>query len=261
MAGLESVAWLIPSALEPSAFGWLVLISAGTSMITAVTGVGGGATLLVFMINMMPPMAVIPVHGVVQLGSNGGRVAVMWRHIRWTIVGGFTLGCIVGSAVGGQVVLNIPADWLKIIVGVFIFLSCWTKLTLSFLKRGSNIVLGAVTSFLAMFVGVTGSFVIAALRPTLANKFELLGTMAAVMGVQHLTKAVVFGLFGFAFVDWAGLIVLMILSGFIGTLCGRLILGKIPDGIFDVMLKWVITLMALNIIYSGVSSLWLANVG
>jgi hypothetical protein len=36
-------------------------------------GIGGGAALLAVMASLVPPAALIPVHGVVQVGSNLGR--------------------------------------------------------------------------------------------------------------------------------------------------------------------------------------------
>lgn len=73
--------WL-PEGLDASIAAALLACSLLGSMITAGLGAGGGLLLLVMMAMWVPPVAVIPVHGLVQLGSNAGRAGMTWRHIR-----------------------------------------------------------------------------------------------------------------------------------------------------------------------------------
>jgi uncharacterized membrane protein YfcA len=223
---------------------------------TAMMGVGGGAVMIAIMANLMPPIAVIPVHGTVQLGSNLGRVWTMHQHIRWPLVGWFALGCLLGSLLCGQIAVSIPAHWLKLIIGSFILYSCWLPMRTRLAGGRSGVLLGAITAFVAMFVGVTATFVIATLRNTLPDRMQLVGTMAALMAVQHALKALVFGLFGFAFADWLGLVVLMIITGFIGTLIGKRVLDRVPNEHFASGLKLVLTLLALKLLWDGVQA-WL----
>ncbi|WP_255856540.1 sulfite exporter TauE/SafE family protein [Marinobacterium rhizophilum] len=252
---MELLDWLRPDGLAQGEFLFLIAISALTSAMTAMMGVGGGAVLIAVMANIMPPVAVIPVHGTVQLGSNLGRVLTMQQHIRWPLVGWFALGCLLGSVLGGQIAVSIPTHWLKLIIGSFILYSCWLPLRTRLGGGRSGILLGAVTAFVGMFVGVTATFVIATLRNTLPERMELVGTMAALMAVQHALKALVFGLFGFAFFDWLGLVLLMIITGFAGTLLGKKALERTPSEYFSRGLKLVLTLLALKLLWDG-ASLW-----
>ena len=71
----------IPDGLSPAVAVALLLVSLLTSMITASMGAGGGVILLMVLSLCMPPLAVIPVHGMVQMGSNAGRSLMTWRHI------------------------------------------------------------------------------------------------------------------------------------------------------------------------------------
>ena len=50
----------------------LIAASALTSFITAAFGLSGGVTILALMAILLPPAALIPVHGAVQIGSNVG---------------------------------------------------------------------------------------------------------------------------------------------------------------------------------------------
>lgn len=72
-----TLAGLLPPDFGPLLSGLLVLVSFGTSLITAAFGIGGGAVLLALLAALMPPAALIPVHGAVQFGSNVFRAALM----------------------------------------------------------------------------------------------------------------------------------------------------------------------------------------
>lgn len=75
----------------------LVLSSVFTSMITASLEAGGGLLLLLLMALWLPPAALVPVHGMIQLGSNGGRVLLTWRSIDWRLIAAFAPGVLVGA--------------------------------------------------------------------------------------------------------------------------------------------------------------------
>ena len=74
---------LFPPAMSLLDLGLLVAASLVTSFITAAFGIGGGVVLLVFLALVLPPAALIPVHGIVQLGSNAGRACIMLKEVVW----------------------------------------------------------------------------------------------------------------------------------------------------------------------------------
>src|SRR5215813_6345465 len=59
----------------------LMTASLVTSFIGVFTGAAGGIVLLGLMATVMPPLALIPVHTVVMLGSGMTRTMIMWRHV------------------------------------------------------------------------------------------------------------------------------------------------------------------------------------
>jgi uncharacterized membrane protein YfcA len=79
---LIEVDWagLLPNELAPWVAILLLVVSAFTSLISAAFGLGGGLVLLAMMATVMPAAALVPVHGVVQIGSNFGRALVMLRR-------------------------------------------------------------------------------------------------------------------------------------------------------------------------------------
>ena len=81
----------IPADISQLDFFLLTLASLVTSFMTAAFGIGGGVVLIVVMALLVPPAALIPVHGIIQLGSNGGRVAIMAKDVVWRPMMPFTL--------------------------------------------------------------------------------------------------------------------------------------------------------------------------
>ena len=208
----------------------MIAASAGTSFITAAFGIGGGVLLLAIMGILMPADALIPIHGIVQIGSNAGRVAIMMRHVAAGVLLPFCLGSLAGAALGGSLAVQLPPSILKIGLGVFILISVWKKTAVS-AGLGSIVAVGAFSSFLTMFFGATGSFVSAMVKTLRLGRLEHVATHSACMTAQHTIKVLAFGLLGFAYSPYAGFIAAMIISGFIGTLIGRKVLTKMQTPI------------------------------
>ena len=118
---------LIPADLGAGAAAVLLIASLVTSFITAAFGIGGGAILLAILALLLPPAALIPVHGVVQIGSNLGRATVMISDVRWTIVAPFAAGAAAGVALGGLVAVQLPPGAVQIGVGAFIVWSVFFR--------------------------------------------------------------------------------------------------------------------------------------
>ncbi|MCH1554221.1 MAG: hypothetical protein L7S45_06490, partial [Luminiphilus sp.] len=80
------------------------------------------------------------------------------------------------------------------------------------------------------------------------DRHELAGTMAASVGTMNLFRIVLFTGLGFTWTEWVLPLVLMIGAGFIGTRLGLLLLGRIPEATFQLILKGVLTLLAIMMI-------------
>ncbi|MGI9435701.1 MAG: TSUP family transporter, partial [Geminicoccaceae bacterium] len=215
------MSWLQPEGISVLATMMLVIGSAATSFLTAAAGIGGGVALLAIMAPLLPVATLIPLHGVIQIGSNTGRMLIMLRDVRLVVFLPFVIGSVVGSALGGAVVMQLPPAILQIALGVFILWSAWFKPSgppASHLTIGLT---GGVSSFLTMFFGATGMFVAAMLKTLNMDRLAHVATHAACMSAQHGVKVLTFGLLGFAYAPYLPFIILMIFSGFLGTLLGK----------------------------------------
>ncbi|SMF46698.1 Sulfite exporter TauE/SafE [Tistlia consotensis] len=247
---------LLPPDVSVWLFVLLAVVSFFTSGMTAAMGLGGGVALLAVMASVLPPAALIPVHGVIQLGSNVGRAVVQRRYVVWTLVLPFVIGSLIGAFVGGQTVVTLPGWLLKSVVGLFVLYATWApKLKLGDLKPAAFGLGGAIATFLTMFVGASGPFVGALLAPKPIDRLQMVGTFAVCMTLQHGLKILAFGLLGFAFAPWIGLIAAMVATGFLGTLAGTRLLHRLPEATFRLAFKWLMTVLAAELLISTAWSL------
>ncbi|MEM9900688.1 MAG: sulfite exporter TauE/SafE family protein [Pseudomonadota bacterium] len=241
-----------PEMLSPQAAAGLIAASVLTSFVTASLGLGGGILLLSIMASLLPPAALIPVHGLVQLGSNAGRAALLFRRVAWTLLPAFAGGSLVGVALGGLLAVDLPAGLVQIGVGLFVLFSVLSAPPAWFGRQA--FATGATSSFLTMFFGATGPFVATYLKVRRLERHSHVATHAAFMTLQHSLKVVVFGLLGFAFGPWALLIVAMIAAGLVGTYLGRIVLTRMSDRGFRRALDLLLVVIALRLIWIGATS-------
>lgn len=253
MGLLES---LLPPSIEPAAGLLLVLSSVVTSMITASLGAGGGLLLLVLMALWLPPAALIPVHGMIQLGSNGGRVLLTWRSIDWRLIAAFAPGVVAGALLAAWLLVELPVWLWQSSIAAFVLYLCWgPRLPTVVVGMPGTFVAAALTSFASMFVGATGPLVAAFVKQIHSDRFATVATFAAAMTLQHAPKALVFGFAGFVFRDWLAFIAAMIAAGLAGTWIGVHLLRRISDHRFAFILNIVLTLLALRLLWQAAAEL------
>lgn len=249
---------IMPVAID-SASVWLLVIAAGfTSAMTAALGIGGGVLLLAIMALILPPAAIIPVHGVVQLGSNANRALMTLAHINLRVIVWFAPGVIVGALLGSLLLIELPIALVQLCIALFILLLCWgPPIPKVATGRVGTLLASVATTFVSLFVGATGPLVAAFVKQqSEGDRLSTVATFAAAMTLQHAPKAIVYGAAGFAFRDWLGLMVLMIASGAIGTWAGLKYLRRATDRRFSQVYNILLTLLALRLAWAGLS-VWL----
>ena len=239
---------LLPSGVSPFVALLLVAVSFVTSALSAAFGLGGGVAMLGALAGSVQPSVIVAVHAIVQIGSNLGRTIVQRAHVLWPVTVRFVLGSLIGIALGATAFVAIPERAFMALLGAFILTMAWIpKPAIPGLERAGVVVGGIVSSFATMFVGATGPFVNAILKAIGADRKQMVATQAMCMTIQHTLKAVAFGLIGFSFTEWLPLVVAMIASGFAGTLLGTRLLDKMSEATFALVLKGLLTLIALDL--------------
>lgn len=247
---------LLPDGLSLTAAAIVIFSSFFTSALTASFGLGGGLALLAIMGALMPPAAVIPVHGVAQLGSNTSRLILQWNSVVWPIVLWFMAGSILGAAVGARLYVEIPEWLLKALIGAFVLATVYGPKPKGFSPGGKTyFATGAASALLSMFVGATGPIAAAMFGVARLDKLKTIATHAGAMAAQHALKSVAFGFVGFAYADWAAIIVAVIAAGFLGAAAGTRMLNKMPEEKFRKGFRLMLTFFGCYLIGTAVFSL------
>ena len=80
-----------------SLFNFLILCLSSfvTSTITASFGLGGGALLILIMVNILNPLVIIPIHAVIQISSNSTRALMLRKNINYQFITPFIIGSLI----------------------------------------------------------------------------------------------------------------------------------------------------------------------
>ena len=255
---MNSVIEFLIAGTDLSIAGFFVLcfVSLLGSLIAGALGLGGGALVLATMANLLPPTALVPIHGVVQLGSNLSRALLSWRETLMSIVTPFFIGTILGAAIGAQFVVALPKSWLQLVLAAFILVSTWLpNLQSRSASKVKFFFVGVLTTIVTMFVGGTGVLVGSFVAPACPERHQFVSTHSVVMTLQHGLKIITFVLLGFAFGPYMALLIGLVSFSFIGSYAGKLLLNRLPERIFRVALKATLTVLALQLLYSALGQI------
>ncbi len=253
---MESLAQFIPEAVPLWAAVLVVFSSFFTGAITAAFGLGGGLALLAVMSAVFPAAAVVPVHGAAQAGANAGRFYFQRKEVVWPIVLWFSLGGLIGAAIGGRLAVETPVWLLRGGVGAFVIWTLWGPKLKGFAPGAKTyFAVGVVTGVLTMFFSATGPIVAAMLSATALGRLNIVATHAAAMVIQHIMKITAFGLLGFAYGEWAWLLGAILLSGFAGTYMGTHYLRAMPEETFRKGFRTILTVVAVYLIAAALMEL------
>ena len=112
---------------EVAALGAAVFL---TATLSSIVGMAGGMTLLAVMLQWLDPLIVLPLHGAIQLVSNGSRTLIQREHVDWSVVWRFALPLLPAGVLGLAVAQALPRGLLRAAIGVLVVgmtLQLWRK--------------------------------------------------------------------------------------------------------------------------------------
>jgi len=232
----------------------LIAAAFATSTISGILGMAGGVTLLGVMTALMPARDVVPLHGAVQLVSNGTRTLAFLRHVRWSLFGAYAPGFALGIGAGTLLASGLELKGFRLGIGLFLVaFVVWRRKAprLRNLPRWTYVVVGLVSGLLALFVGATGPFIAPFfLRDDLAKE-EVIGTKAACQALGHVLKFPAFVSLGYAYEAHLGLLAALSVAVVLGTLFGKRVLGQMKNATFVKLFEAVLVALAVYLIASG----------
>jgi uncharacterized membrane protein YfcA len=229
-----------------------------TAMLSAVVGMAGGITLLGVMLLFMDPLEAIPLHGAIQLASNGSRTWIQREHVRWDILVRYAAPLIPMGLIGLAIAQRLEPQGLKAVIGVFVLLATWSPRLLLLGQHPDRLdpqrrflALGALAGVLNVTIGATGPLIAPFFLGLGLSRFALVGTKAACQTLGHLVKIALFGAVGFAFAAFVPLLALLIPLVVVGTWVGSRLLRGVDERTFVWLYRGVLTLIALRLVASA----------
>ena len=235
----------------------LGLIALLTSMLSAVTGVGGGVLLLSGLTLYLPPQAIVPIHGVIQTWSCGVRLALFWQQVHWRLIPPFLFGMAPGAALGGFILHEISVinpSWMLIFIAIVILGSVVGLRTNpnsepSTPKYNGLRTLGFVCGCLSVLAGSTGPLVSTALLKRHIMKEAHVATKAFLQGMTHLIKIPIYAyVVDFEFAQYFPELAVMVAFVVAGTRLGKGLLRFVPVEVFSKGLRVLLFLAATRIL-------------
>ncbi|MDO5091443.1 MAG: sulfite exporter TauE/SafE family protein [Cardiobacteriaceae bacterium] len=229
---------------------WLVILNFLTSTMTAVIGIGGGMILIAFMPFFLPPSAIIPVHATTQLASNLSRAWFGRRHVLFPPLAQYAAGNVLGMVAGFWLIGQVNLDDAPLYISIYILLNVWVP---PFQRAMGHIehfsVIGFVQTVLALFVGVTGPMNVPLLMKRSDDHHAVVSTAAAMMVFAHLGKVVVYGWYGFAWMEYAPLLAALVAASVAGSWAGVRLRQRLRMDFLRPLLKYVLTALACYAIW------------
>lgn len=237
-----------------------------TSVLSAIVGMAGGITLLAVMLLFLPPLVAIPLHGVIQLCSNGTRALHWRRHLNWNIVGAGALLLLPMGLLGVMLAQALPEAGVRAAIGTFVLLATWAPGALLLgahperaRPRRRFLLLGGVCGFLNVTIGATGPLIAPFFLNLGLSRKALVGTKAAFQSCGHLAKIIIYGGVGFAFDEHLPLLAGSLLAVVAGTWVGSRILARTSERFFVWLYKAVLTVIALRLLFAEIARVFLTS--
>jgi uncharacterized protein len=162
--------------------------------IVSTIGGGGGALLLVPLVGfIVGTQAVAPITTLATLMAGGGRAFLFWKDIDWSVAKWGLPGAILGGFLGAALFSSAPAEWLQIIVGLYLASTIF-QYRLGHKERTFKVArwwffpAELVVGFLDGLVGAVGPVMNTLYLNARVTKERMVGTKTAVSLPTHLVK-------------------------------------------------------------------------
>lgn len=225
----------------------LGFFSTFTALVTAVAGLGGGMLLLALMAQLFAPSILIPLHGVAQLFSNSNRGIIHRTTLKWSYLRSFVFGSFIGAFACVPLVVFVDPYVGALGVGCFILLITWFPTWLN-ASRLPPILSGGLSSGLGVLFGATGPLAMSAHPKACWSKEEIVGNHGAAMAFQHGFKVIAYLVVGVQLYAYIPHIAVLFVGAWFGTFVGTRLLSKLSDDRFKIVLKWMLTVLAVRLI-------------
>jgi len=156
----------------------IVVAAIATAALSAVAGAGGGVVLLVVILQFVGPIVAIPVHGVVQLVSNGTRTLTLREDAEPAVLGWYLPLLVPATVIGYLIADGIPREAGRAGIAVFALVAVWWPAATAWLAPSPG---GRRRFVLAAAGVVVGTRYLRRLDPVMLGRlFQIAATAGAI---------------------------------------------------------------------------------
>ena len=167
----------------------------------------------------------------------------------------FSLGATLGALAGALVFFSLPETALRVGLPLILLLMVWVPPSIWLRDRRIPFLpLGAVQTFMATTLGL-GGLLQAVLINTPMTKGALTGTLAFCMLTADVFKVLSYGSLGFDFRPYIPHIIVATAVGFAGAWAGKRVSHRISDGLFRLVFRLIVSVVALRLLWQGAQAL------
>ena len=225
----------------------LCLAMVGTSFLSGIFGMAGGLILIGILLALMPLPEAMMLHGVTQLASNGWRGLLWYRHIRWSAVATYVVGCLIALLLW-SIWRYVPGKALALLLlGVtpFLLRLAPKRLQANPESPGQGVLCGAACMTLILLTGVSGPLIDTYFLSGKLDRREIVATKALCQVFGHAAKLAYFG----AIIDQTASVnpsvaALAIIASMIGTMLATRVLEAMTDRQYRSWANAIITMIA-----------------
>ena len=249
--------------MTPLIISILCLAMVGTSFLSGIFGMAGGLILVGILLAIMPVPEAMMLHGVTQMASNGWRGLLWWRHVRWSAVVSYVLGCAVALVLWSFTRYVPSTSVALLLLGLTPFL---IRLVPKDLRPNPESLIqgtlyGAACMTLILLTGVAGPLVDQFFLGGKLDRREIVASKAVCQIFAHAAKLIYFG----ALIDQAASVdpivaTLAVISSMVGTTLATKVLEAMTDQQFRSWANRIITCIAGYYVAHGVFLLVYAQV-
>ena len=237
----------------------LVLATLATSIISGVLSMAGGMILMgVFGFFLSVPAAMV-LHGIAQTFSNGSRVWLYRRHIKWCVLGYYSMGAFAVLGLFTTLAFVPSIGLVFLLIGCFPLLALIlpTSINLDMTRGPVSFFSGIIVTTAQMLAGASGPVLDIFYVKSKMSKEGILGTKAVTHTLGHVLKLIYYAIMMAIASDLvpAWLIPAVFAAAIIGNYCASLLVTRLSDHQFKKIGRYVISLICVIYIGKGIAEL------
>jgi uncharacterized protein len=237
----------------------LVLATLATSIISGVLSMAGGMILMgVFGFFLSVPAAMV-LHGIAQTFSNGSRVWLYRRHIKWRVLSYYSMGAFAVLGLFTTLAFVPSIGLVFLLIGCFPLLALIlpTSINLDMTRGPVSFFSGIIVTTAQMLAGASGPVLDIFYVKSKMSKEGILGTKAVTQTLGHVLKLIYYAIMMAIASDLvpAWVIPAVVAAAILGNYCASLLVTRLSDHQFRKVGCYVISFICVIYIGKGIAEL------